>query len=162
VKGKYGLTFGKPRFQIKFGLSVGDWPRTTFQVPTQRNKWRRTLEIHNMCPICGNGFEDSFHKTVECTKAKALHHSMRQLWELPNEKKFTRTGKDWLLVLLDITHKRMHQAILLLLWRDWELRNDIYHGKGKSTIQHSIDFLITYANTWNSNPTDATDQANTD
>jgi hypothetical protein len=115
-----------------------------------------------MCPICGNGFEDSFHETVECTKAKALHHSMRQLWELPNEKKFTRTGKDWLLVLLDITHKRMHQAILLLLWRAWELRNDIYHGKGKSTIQHSIVFLITYANTWNSNPTDATDQANTD
>jgi hypothetical protein len=65
---------------------------------------------------------------------------------------FSRTGKDWLLVLLDNTKKSMHQAILLTLWRSWELRNDIYHKNGKSTIDQSVRFLISYANTWNSNP----------
>jgi hypothetical protein len=115
-------------------VRVFSWRLASDNLPTQRNKWRRTLEIQNTCPICGNGIEDSFHATVECTKAKALRHKMRDYWQLPSEKKFSRTGKDWLLVLLDNTNKRMHQAILMVLWRAWELRNDIYHKKGKSTI----------------------------
>jgi hypothetical protein len=77
---------------------------------------------------------------------------MRAHWNLPEEELFSRTGKDWLLVLLDNTKKSMHQATLLTLWRSWELRNDIYHKKGKSTIDQSVRFLISYANTWNSNP----------
>jgi hypothetical protein len=116
-------------------VRVFSWRLASDNLPTQRNKWRRTLETQNTCPICGNGIEDSFHATVECTKAKALRHKMRDYWQLPSEKKFSRTGKDWLLVLLDNTNKRMHQAILMVLWRAWELRNDIYHKKGNLPLR---------------------------
>jgi hypothetical protein len=68
-------------------------------LPTQKNKWRRTLELQNICTICGNGAEDSFHATVECTKAKALRLRMRDFWNLPKEDKFKRTGEDWLPML---------------------------------------------------------------
>jgi hypothetical protein len=45
----------------------------------------------------------------------------------------------------------MHQAILLTLWRSWHLRNNIYHDKGKATIEQSAIFLLSYANTLNTN-----------
>jgi ribonuclease HI len=116
-------------------------------LPTQKNKWRRKLEVLNTCLICGNGTEDSFHAVVECTKARALRQRMRDFWILPKEESLRKTGKDWLLVLLDNTNKDMHQAILLTFWRAWHLRNDIIHAKGQATIEHSARFLLSYANT---------------
>jgi hypothetical protein len=36
-------------------------------------------------------------------------------------------------------------AVLLLLWRVWHRRNDIMHGKGKASIDGSVEFLKNYA-----------------
>jgi hypothetical protein len=116
-------------------------------LPTQKNKWRRKLEVLNTCLICGNGTEDSFHAVVECTKARALRQRMRDFWILPKEESLRKIGKDWLVVLLDNTNKDLHQAILLTFWRAWHLRNDIIHAKGQATIEHSARFLLSYANT---------------
>jgi hypothetical protein len=60
---------------------------------------------------------------------------MREVWDLPREELFSKTGDDWLLLLLENTKKEMHQRILMTLWRSWHLRNDIIHAKGKATIE---------------------------
>jgi hypothetical protein len=127
------------------------WRLAVDNLPTQRNKWHRTLEVHNICKICGAQTEDSYHAAVECTKAKALRHKMREYWDLPNEEYFRRTGKDWLIILLSNTNRTMHQATLLVLWRAWHLRDDIIHAKGEATIEQSARFLLSYANSFNSN-----------
>ena len=53
--------------------------------------------------------EDSFHAAVECTKARALRHRMREVWDLPKEKSFRKVGNDWLLILLNNAPKRQHK-----------------------------------------------------
>jgi hypothetical protein len=98
-------------------VRIFSWRLASDNLPTRENKRCRTLEIQNTCVACGNAKEDSFHATVECTKARALREKMRELWVLPKEEDFRRTGTDWLLILLDKTNKVMHQPILLLLWR---------------------------------------------
>jgi hypothetical protein len=95
--------------------------------------------------------EDSFYAAVECTKAKALRLRMRDFWNLPKEDTFKRTGEDWLLILLNNSNKVMQQAILLILWRLWHLRNDICHGKGDATIEQSARFLLSYVHNLNAN-----------
>jgi ribonuclease HI len=125
-------------------IRVFGWRLATDTLATKNNKWRRTLEVNNLCSICGNGTEDSHHATVVCTKATALRHAMRRIWYLPKEESFRQTGKDWLQILLaqvdDITGAR----ILKLLWRAWHLRNDIIHENGKETIERSVSFLESY------------------
>jgi hypothetical protein len=63
--------------------------------PHKKNKWRRKLEVHNFCNICGNGTEDSHHAAVDCTKAKARRNRMRDFWNLPEEENFRKIGYDW-------------------------------------------------------------------
>jgi hypothetical protein len=120
------------------------------------------LELQNTCNVCGKGTEDSFIATIECTKAKALRHRMRDFWSLPKEENFKRTGEDWLLILLKNSNKDMHQAILLVLWRSWHLRNDVCHAKGDATIEQSARFLLSYVQILNANPIDCVESECTD
>jgi hypothetical protein len=46
-----------------------------------------------------------------------LRQAMSQHWNLPDEKIFSYTGKDWLLLLLDRVSKDLRGLILLVLWR---------------------------------------------
>jgi hypothetical protein len=132
-------------------VCIFSWCLACDNLPTQRNKWRRTLEVQNTCNICGIDTEDSHHVVVQCTKAKALRAKMREFWTLPDENAFSKSEDDWLLILLDNTKKEMHQGILLTLWRSWHLRNNIVHDKGDATIEQSAKFLLSYVKNLNSN-----------
>jgi hypothetical protein len=126
-------------------IKIFGWRAASDNLPTQHNKWRRTLEVSNICPICGVEAESSFHAIVACTKAKAIRQEMRKIWNLPSEKEFHYTGKDWILLLLAKLNKKEQGQVLLLLWRAWFLRDDIIHEKGTATIKQSVDFLKSYA-----------------
>jgi hypothetical protein len=89
--------------------------------------------------------ENSFHATVSCTKARALREKMRDYWDLPPEKMFQYTGKDWLLILLDCCSKNQRAQVLLVLWRAWHIRCDAIYEKGKETIKNSVNLLLAYA-----------------
>jgi ribonuclease HI len=125
-------------------VRVFGWRVATNSLAMKENKCRRTLEVNNICSVCGNGTEDAHHATVSCTKAKALRHALREVWDLPGEKKFSCTGNDWLQVLLSHEDERMRARILLLLWRSWHLRNDVIHHEGKETVTSSVAFLLSY------------------
>jgi hypothetical protein len=125
-------------------IRIFGWRLASDNLATQKNKWRRKLEVHNFCNICGNGIEDSHHAAVDCTKAKTLRNRMRDFWDLPEEENFRKTGDVWLLILLNNSPKDMHQAILIVLWRSWFLRDNIVHGKGEATIDQSVRFLLSY------------------
>jgi hypothetical protein len=81
-------------------IRIFGWRLAADNLPTKYNKWRHNLKMVNICSICGRESENSFHATVSCTKARALRHMMRNLWNLPKEKDFSFTGNDWLLILL--------------------------------------------------------------
>ncbi|KAE8769165.1 Ubiquitin carboxyl-terminal hydrolase 2 [Hordeum vulgare] len=76
------------------------WKLACDDLATKENKCKRNPEIDKTCNICGRGNENSFHAVVVCTKARVLRDQMRGVWELPEERVFTYTGPDWLLLLL--------------------------------------------------------------
>jgi hypothetical protein len=59
-------------------VKIFSWRFASDNLPTRENKRRGTLEIQNTCVGCGNAEEDSFHATVECTKARAFRKKMRE------------------------------------------------------------------------------------
>jgi hypothetical protein len=122
------------------------WRVARDNLATKRNKMRRSLETDGMCNICGREEEDSFHATVNCTKARALRYEMRKHWSLPPEHNFAYSGPEWLQNLLLNSSQSQRSKVLMLLWRSWHLRNDIVHGKGLETISRSAAFLTGYDN----------------
>jgi ribonuclease HI len=122
------------------------WRVARDNLATKRNKMRRSLERDGMCNICGREEEDSFHATVNCTKARALRYEMRKHWSLPPENNFVYSGPEWLQNLLLNLSQSERSKVLMLLWRSWHLRNDIVHGKGQETIARSAAFLTRYDN----------------
>jgi hypothetical protein len=114
-------------------------------LPTKTNKLSRKLEVCDRCDICGRDAEDAYHAVVRCTKANGLRYALRKHWKLPHEHTFRKTGKDWLLILLNQVDMDTGARILLMFWRAWHLRNNIVHDNGKETIERSISFLLSYA-----------------
>jgi ribonuclease HI len=122
-------------------VRIFGWRVAMDALPTKKNKWRRTLELNNVCSICGNGVEDAHHANVACTKSKALRHALRQVWDLPDETEFRVTGRDWLQHLLANSDCDARAKTLLMLWRAWHLRNDIIHQEGKASVTSSVFYL---------------------
>jgi hypothetical protein len=134
------------RANVPKKVRIFGWRVACDNLATKRNKLRRTLEMESICNICGTEEEDSYHATVKCTKSRALRYEMRKHWDLPPERAFSYTGTDWLQNLLINSNKIQRSQVLMLLWRSWHLRCDIYHGKGDETIARSVAFLIGYDN----------------
>jgi ribonuclease HI len=125
-------------------VRVFGWRLATDTLPTRNNKFKRTLEPHDICTICGNGNEDGQHATILCTKAIALRSAMREHWKLPPDRALKMTGKDWLLLSLSNTDDLTRVRLLLLFWRAWHLRNDAIHQQGREPIAASVSFLLSY------------------
>jgi hypothetical protein len=96
-------------------VRIFGWRTARDNLPTTRNKQRRTLETLSTCKLCGMTEENSFHATVSCTKARALREKMRDYWDLPPETMLRYTGKDWLLILLDRCNTNQRAGVLLVL-----------------------------------------------
>jgi hypothetical protein len=125
-------------------VRVFGWRLATDTLATKNNKFKRNLEVCSRCSICGVAEEDAYHAAVKCTKAVGLRHAMRAHWKLPKEHHFKKSGKDWLLLLLNQVDAITKARILLLFWRSWHLRNDIVHEQGKESIATSVSFLLSY------------------
>lgn len=125
-------------------VKIFAWRQARNALATQENRKARNLTKFSTCQICGNEEEDSHHAVVRCTKAQALRHEMRKVWQLPAESFFQRKEEDWLLNLLNRSSKEEGACTLLLLWRAWHLRNDAIHAKGMASVVGSARFLTSY------------------
>jgi hypothetical protein len=125
-------------------VKIFGWRAACDNLPTKKNKFRRTLETDSTCSICGRVEENSHHAIVDCSKPRALRYAMRSYWDLPGEYDFLYSGPDWLQALLTKCNLKQRDRVLLLLWRSWHLRCNITHGKGEETIANSVAFLQSY------------------
>jgi hypothetical protein len=124
--------------------SIFAWMLALEGLAMQCNRKRRSLVDDATCHICGRGEEFSYHAVVQCTNDRALRHELRQRLCLPEERVFSDTGPDWLLLLLNSVSPEVKANILMLFWRVWYLRNDATFGKGEASIKGSACFLESY------------------
>lgn len=136
--------FGIWKAKVPEKIRIFAWRVATETLPTKENKRKRTLEVDNICNICGKEKEDEFHAVMSCTKARALREEMRAHWELPAEDQCRFNGDDWLQNLLGRCDAEGRRKLLLLLWRAWWLRDDCIHADGRATINQSVQFLLKY------------------
>lgn len=73
-----------------------------------------------------------------------LRAAMRQVWELPKEEDFLQLIHSGLPGLIDRIGTDMGARVLLLLWRSWQVRNNITHDTEKLSIVGSVRFLQKY------------------
>jgi hypothetical protein len=125
-------------------VKIFGWRLAHEALGTEQNRCKRTMAVMPTCSICGRETEDGFHAVVACTKARALRHEVREVWDLPPESSFVRTCDDWLQIMLSAVDDLTRSRLLLLFWRCWYLRNDIVHAKGDVSVSQSVGFLQNY------------------
>lgn len=58
-----------------------------------------------------------------------------------------RGGSQWLLDSLEKASAHERPMLLMIIWRNWQVRNDIIHGKPASPVEASMRFLESYIST---------------
>ncbi|KAE8772669.1 hypothetical protein D1007_55297 [Hordeum vulgare] len=58
------------------------------------------------------------------------------------------TGKEWLFHLLVEAPESIRSRIVMVLWRTWYLRNEVFHGKPVPPLDISCSFLASYYNSY--------------
>jgi hypothetical protein len=76
--------------------------------------------------------------------AVALRHELRNIWYLPEERRFSYIDPDWLLHLLTSVDKDARDKTMLLLWRAWHHWNNIMHDNRRATVSELVEFLKSY------------------
>jgi hypothetical protein len=108
---------------------------------------RRKMVTTNLCQICGQEAEDTFHVFVQCPQARALWLAMKEEWDLPADDLIKPVGTEWLIQLLTTILDSQCSRTILVLWRIWHNHNEMTHEKPRPSIEGSHRFLLRYANT---------------
>ncbi|CAN6177270.1 unnamed protein product [Urochloa humidicola] len=128
-----------PHKVLNFG-----WKVAQNGLATQDNKKRRKLEVLSTCTICGMMEENAMHALVWCGHAQTLREAMRDEWDLPNEEFFRRLNPENLISMVTELDIDAGARVLLLLWRTWQVRNNITHASDKLSFAGSVSFLKKY------------------
>ena len=98
----------------------------------RENKQKRSIVASGRCQICGIEDETVTHALVNCGHARALREAMRQHWPLPDEQQCRQLSESNLLSVIDGLGTDEGAQLLLLLWRTWQVRNNLVHDGGKT------------------------------
>jgi hypothetical protein len=90
------------------------WKLARESLATNNNWKHHHITKDATCQVCGREAKTGWHAIVQCTKARALRHELRQFWDLPNEHQLKHSGPDWLLLLLASLDGRTRARTLLL------------------------------------------------
>ena len=69
---------------------------------------------------------------------------MRDVWDLLADECLTDSGKECMLnIVLGCTNV-VHDRVIMLIWRIWQLRNDLVDDKEVPPIDVTVNFLVSY------------------
>jgi hypothetical protein len=120
-------------------ILIFGWKVINNGLASRMNKISRHIVTIGTCEICGREDESIMHALLWCNHAVSLREAMRQYWELPDEEQYRSMAPSSLLHILETLGR-----VLVLLWRTWQVRNDITHENGKFSIEGSVSFMRRY------------------
>jgi hypothetical protein len=110
--GPYGIVFGRLPYLRKLESSRGKLQRIRWLFLTIYTD--ESLRLTPTCSICGMAVEDEHHALVVCTQATTLRSCLRDIWALPAELEFQRTGDEWFLQLISNAPTETRVKLLFL------------------------------------------------
>ena len=125
-------------------MKILAWKVVSDALPTAQCKKYRHLSKRSLCPLCGVEEEDSFHALITCAHSRSFWTNMRRRWPLPEDDLLIHDGKEWLTSLLAKCSTNVQDMLLMFIWRIWQLRNDLTHGKEVPPVPATVDFLDSY------------------
>lgn len=84
------------------------------------------------------------HALVRCGHAVSLRQAMRQYWDLLDEEQFLHLTPENLVPLITELQIDRGARMLVLLWRTWQVRNNLTHETAKLSVEGSVRFLQKY------------------
>jgi hypothetical protein len=105
------------------------WKAASEALATEANKLKRGMHVTGMCNVCGLEIEDTAHVLFKCPHASRLWTAMRNIWYLPSDMDMKVNSHAWFQSVLVSVSAQMIDAILLVAWRVWFVRNEITHAK---------------------------------
>lgn len=88
--------------------------------------------------------ESIMHALVRCGHASALRSAMQECWDLPDEIQLLNLPPESLLPIVVDTGTDRGAKLLLLLWRSWQVRNNITHNSDRLSFAASVTLLQKY------------------
>jgi ribonuclease HI len=113
-------------------------------LPTRANKKYRHIEDQDVCQLCGQQAEDTYHALVVCPHALALRQAMRDHWTLPAEQELFQAEPEWLLMLVYNNSVEALANLFMLFWHTWNIRNKVIHDGTPPFVASSVTFLTRY------------------
>lgn len=125
-------------------VKIFAWKAVTNGLVTMENKKKRNLEANDMCIICNREKEDTGHALCRCPQANLLLLSMHKAGNISFDCSSIRGGPSWLLDHLGRIPEHERAMFLMILWRNWHVRNEVIHDKPAPPIEASKRFLESY------------------
>ncbi|VAH19030.1 hypothetical protein VPH35_009242 [Triticum aestivum] len=69
---------------------------------------------------------------------------MGEIWKIPAKETIVNTGDEWLFDLLVTLAEEDRVKVLMIIWRNWQLRNDAMHDKTVPSVAVTSGFLQSY------------------
>jgi hypothetical protein len=113
-------------------------------LPTRVNKKYCHIEDQNVCQLCGQQGEDTYHALVVNPHALALRQPMRDHWILPSKRELFQAELDWLLMLVYNNSVEVLANLFMLFLHTWNIRNKVIHEGTPPFIASSVTFLTHY------------------
>lgn len=120
------------------------WRTASGSLATNLAENQRHIPASSTCPICGIERESSFHALITCVHARHVWEALCMIWPLPDDSILVDTGKDWLLQVLSNCPDHIRDRVIMTIWRIWQLRNDIAHGKMETPVEVTVQYLDSY------------------
>lgn len=79
--------------------------------------------------------EDAFHMAVVCPSSYRLWQAMNEVWDIPEVDDIVYNGPEWLFDVLRKIDVEARGRVILLIWRIWQLRNDVTHDKVPAPLE---------------------------
>ncbi|XBI39831.1 hypothetical protein VPH35_124520 [Triticum aestivum] len=83
---------------------------------------------------------------LRCPLVVDLWRSMARDWSIPKVEDIRNSGPNWLFGLLDPLDDATRMVVLMIMWRNWHVRNEITHAKKPPPAEASRRFLHGYIN----------------
>ncbi|WVZ62096.1 hypothetical protein U9M48_011881 [Paspalum notatum var. saurae] len=132
------------KIPLPHNVLIFGWKLNKNGLATGENKRRRGIESIDTCQIYGLEPESSMHAMIRCPHARALRDASREDWKLPEENLLLQLKPEVLIMFLYSIDVDEAASLLLLLWRAWQVRNDITHDTKFSSVASSVIFIRKY------------------